>query len=186
MGKDFETSETEDTPMTQHFAVLPTGAVYVFPKRAPALDYVERESTAIYATDDAEVGLKNVPTALLVTLHNAIRPEKPVTRFADRKTAENRLKGVLECLAKPGASAPVPEPRATIESTTVTEDASPASSDTPNDAPPATTEDRTMATKTARKRTTTAKKTTAKKTTAKAGAKKATAKTATRRAAADE
>lgn len=55
--------------------------------------------TAFVAKDDE---LTEIPTAVLVTLHNKIRPEKPVTRFADRKTAETRLKGVLEVLAKPG------------------------------------------------------------------------------------
>jgi hypothetical protein len=151
--------------MTQHFAVLPTGAVYSFPKRE-ALDYVERVEGAVYANDDAEIGLKNVPTPLLVILHNAIRPEKPVTRFASRETAQIRLKGVLEVLAKPGASAPpAPEPISTNDEST-TNDAPPASSETPNDAPPAP-EDTTVATKTTGKRA--AKKSAAKKSAAKKG-----------------
>jgi hypothetical protein len=57
------------------------------------------------ATDKAE-DLSKLSTPMLVTLHNLCRPEKPVTRFADRATAEKRLKGVLEVLAKPG-EAPV-------------------------------------------------------------------------------
>lgn len=50
--------------------------------------------------------LSKIPTPVLVLMHNEVRPEKPVQRFADRKTAEKRLSGVLEVLAKPGT---VPE-----------------------------------------------------------------------------
>lgn len=62
--------------------------------------------TAVIATDEEKdgqiVGLALVPTATLVVLYNIIRPEKPIKKFADRETAEKRLKGVLEVLAKPG------------------------------------------------------------------------------------
>lgn len=46
--------------------------------------------------------LSKIPTPVLVLMHNEVRPEKPVQRFADRKTAEKRLMGVLEVQAKPG------------------------------------------------------------------------------------
>jgi hypothetical protein len=62
--------------------------------------------TTVVATDEEKdnkpVGLKDVPTATMVLLYNTIRPEKPIKKFADRDTAERRMKGVLEVLAKPG------------------------------------------------------------------------------------
>jgi hypothetical protein len=58
---------------------------------------------------ETDTGLTNVPSPVLVALHNAIRPEKPVTRFSDKATGEKRLKGVLEVLSKPGDIVEVPE-----------------------------------------------------------------------------
>lgn len=51
---------------------------------------------------DTDTGVTTVPTSTLVVLHNLIRPERPIKKFADRETAEKRMKGVLEVLAKPG------------------------------------------------------------------------------------
>lgn len=65
--------------------------------------------TAYTATDDPTFGLHGIPTPTLVLLHNAIRPEKTITRFADRATAEKRMVGVLEVLAKPGEVPVLPE-----------------------------------------------------------------------------
>lgn len=66
--------------------------------------------TAVTASDEEKegkpVGLANVDSKTLVLLYNTIRPEKPIKKFADRPTAELRMKGVLEVLAKPG-EAPV-------------------------------------------------------------------------------
>jgi hypothetical protein len=71
--------------------------------------------TAVVANDEEKdglvIGLANVPTPTLVLLYNTIRPEKPIKKFADRKTAETRMKGVLDALAKPG------EPVASTEGT---------------------------------------------------------------------
>jgi hypothetical protein len=96
--------------------------------------------TAIIVPDD---DLKGVPMPLLIALHNLIRPERPVTRFSDRATAEIRLKGVLEVLAKPGDAAPTPTPAPAVEGSTVGSEGSegPAGS-------PSSTEDTTVATKT--------------------------------------
>jgi hypothetical protein len=62
--------------------------------------------TTVVATDEEKdgkpLGLANVPTQTMVLLYNTIRPEKPIKKFADRETAERRMKGVLEVLAKPG------------------------------------------------------------------------------------
>jgi hypothetical protein len=60
----------------------------------------------------SQAGLKDVPTALLITLYNiaASEPEshaKTITKFSDRQTAEKRVWPVIEYLAKPGAT---PEP----------------------------------------------------------------------------
>jgi hypothetical protein len=39
---------------------------------------------------------------VLVTIYNTIRPEKPIKKFADRATAQEKMRGVLEVLAKDG------------------------------------------------------------------------------------
>jgi hypothetical protein len=125
--------------MPQHYVITPDGTVRSYRQSAIATSAALAINTAaslaggtqaaFVATDD---DLSQVPTAVLVTLHNIIRPEKPIKKFADRETAEKRMKGVLEVLAKPGEA--------------------PASTET-------TTEDTDMATKTTgRKRA--AKKTT--------------------------
>lgn len=143
---------------TQHFVVTPTGLVLKLKTAFAAEQYAASVEGAVTA-DDTEHGLTNVPTPLLVLLYNLIRPEKPITKFADRKTAETRMKGVLDALSKPAPKLP-DEPAEETESST-----EPAADDseTPNDAPPSEGED-DMATKSARKRGAAAKKTTAKKT----------------------
>lgn len=88
-----------------HYVVTPDGMVRSYRQKSIAAAMKLQLGDAFLA-DDTEGGLKDLSTPLLVTLHNLVRPEKPVTRFADRATAEKRLKGVLEVLAKPG-EAPV-------------------------------------------------------------------------------
>jgi cell pole-organizing protein PopZ len=85
------------------YAIAPNGDVRSFKSKTIAQS-AATETGGYFASDatPTDTGLTQVPTPMLVTLHNAIRPEKPVTRFADRKTGETRLKGVLEVLAKPG------------------------------------------------------------------------------------
>lgn len=46
-----------------------------------------------------EAGMSKLDTATLIRMYNAVRPERPVTRFADRATAEKRVWPVLEYLA---------------------------------------------------------------------------------------
>jgi hypothetical protein len=160
--------------MCKHFAVTADVRVLSFRKRADALDFVERTDGAVYASDDAETGLNNVSTPMLVKLYNVIRPEKPITKFTNRETAVTRMKGVLDALAVVGIVPPAPvveEEPAYVgseqgEQAAAHEDSTaPASDDSANDAPPTTEED-TMASK---------KKSTAKKSTAKkSAAKKAT------------
>jgi hypothetical protein len=92
----------------QHYVITTDGNVRSYKRHALALAMCLQlnaasspEQTAYVASDD-DKGLADVPSALLVTLHNIIRPEKPIKKFADRETAERRMKGVLEVLAKPG------------------------------------------------------------------------------------
>jgi hypothetical protein len=144
----------------QHFVVTPSGLVLKVKSAYGAEEYAKTVEGSVTATDDPETGLANVPTPLLVVLYNIIRPEKPIQKFADRKSAEKRMIGVLDALSKP-APKPVEEPAddSGEEPASLADD-----SETPNDAPPSEG-DTDMATKSARKRTTTAKKTTAKKAT---------------------
>lgn len=143
-------------PSIQHFVVTPTGLVLRLKTAYAAEQYAATVEGGLVATDHPETGLANLPMPVLITLYNTIRPEKPVTRFADRKTAETRLKGVLDALSRP-APAPVEEPA---------EEAPADDSETPNDATPSDSqEEDDMATKSARKRAPAAKKTAAKKTT---------------------
>lgn len=94
----------------QHYAISPDGAtVLSFPQEKQARALLLEETSPVfggqYASDKPET-LAEAPLALLVTLHNRIRPEKPIKKFADRETALKRMVGVLEVLATPG---PVPE-----------------------------------------------------------------------------
>lgn len=84
-----------------NFVVTPDGSVRSYRQKsiAAAMANQLKDAGAVLATED---DLSKISTPVLVTLHNVIRPEKPVTRFADRATAEKRMKGVLETLAKPG------------------------------------------------------------------------------------
>lgn len=82
-----------------HYVVSPDGTVRKYSQKSFATAMLAQLPGTIYATD---ADLKAIPTPLLVILHNLIRPEKKVVRFADRATAEKRLQGVLEVLAKPG------------------------------------------------------------------------------------
>jgi hypothetical protein len=125
------------------YAISPTGDVYSYKRIANATDKAT-EVNGFVGSDatESDTGLTNVPTPLLVILYNLIRPEKPVARFADRKTGETRMKGVLEVLSKPG-DLPI-----------ITE------TDPSNPAPSA--EETDMATKTKAKKTATKKASTAK------------------------
>jgi hypothetical protein len=99
------------------YAISPNGDVRSFKKIAHATD-AATEVKGWVGSDatETDTGLTNVPTAMLVTLHNIIRPEKPVVRFSDRETGEKRLKGVLEVLSKPGElPAPSEAPAADVE-----------------------------------------------------------------------
>jgi hypothetical protein len=138
-----------------HYAVSPEGQVFSYRKQQQARD-AAAALKGHYGNDDS---VAEIPTPMLIVLHNLIRPEKPVTRFSDRPTAEKRMQGVLEVLAKPGTPVEAPE-----------QDPATLTSDT---LPEALTsgEDITMATAAARKRTG-AKKSATKKTT---GAKRAAA-----------
>jgi hypothetical protein len=116
------------------------------------------KQTAFVATDD---DLSQLPSALLVTLHNLIRPEKPIKKFADRETADKRMKGVLEVLAKPGevATAPAGEVEVTEEKEQGEEAATEGNTES-TEGTTNNTEDSDMAAKKGRK---SAKKATAKK-----------------------
>lgn len=59
----------------------------------------DERTGAVVATD---ADMSAIPTKTLVALFNAAQTEvtKPITRFADRKTAEKRMNGVLDLLAK--------------------------------------------------------------------------------------
>lgn len=77
-----------------YYAVMPDAKVY----RCASVKQALTIEGAVAASD---TDLSEVPTALLVKLHNLVRPERPVVRFSDRATAEKRLEGVLDLLAKP-------------------------------------------------------------------------------------
>lgn len=133
------------------YVVYPTGRVlwYKNGTLAEAVRQADDKFGAVVATDE---DISQVRTSVLVTLHNLIRPEKPVTRFSDRETAEKRMKGVLEVLAKPGE--PVAPQSQSQEQPTQQE---PTTTDAADAVSP-TTEDADMATKTkgsTKKRTTT-------------------------------
>lgn len=92
------------------YVILPDASVLSYKRIANATDKAtEAQGWVGSDATETDTGLTNVPTPMLVALHNAIRPEKPVTRFADRTTGETRLKGVLEVLAKPGEIVEAPD-----------------------------------------------------------------------------
>jgi hypothetical protein len=109
-----------------HYVITTDGAVRKYKNGSSAAQAALglTDLGAVTATDE---NLKNVPTSLLVVLHNIIRPEKPIKKFADRETAEKRMVGVLEVLAKPGEDVPVPESTASSDATDAS---SPAGEDT--------------------------------------------------------
>lgn len=87
-----------------HYVVTADGAVRKYTAKSVAMAMIAQlGDKAYYATD---TDLKALPSPVLVALYNKIQegtPKfKPVARFADRATAEKRLAGVLEVLAKPG------------------------------------------------------------------------------------
>lgn len=87
-----------------YYAVTTDATVY----RCSSLKEAGSVEGAIIATD---ANMTDLPTALLVKLYNRARPERPVTRFADRPTALKRLEGVLDLLARPLPShTTTPEP----------------------------------------------------------------------------
>lgn len=102
-----------------HYAVSPDGMVRSYKQKSFA-EAMAKQVGGFYA-NDASGSLVAIPTPVLVILHNLVRPERPVTRFADRATAEKRLQGVLEVLAKPGEAPDAvtvveePEPAGEVE-----------------------------------------------------------------------
>jgi hypothetical protein len=100
------------------YAISPDGLAILSYKRKNDAMAKATEIGGHFASDatESDTGLTALPSPMLVTIHNLIRPEKPVTRFSDRTTGEKRLKGVLEVLAKPGA------PVETVEETVVEEE----------------------------------------------------------------
>jgi hypothetical protein len=83
------------------FVVIDSGAtatVYSY-RNASLAAAAAAELGGVAATDS---NLKDVETRTLVKLHNELRPDRPVTKFSDRATAEKRLRGALEVLAKAG------------------------------------------------------------------------------------
>lgn len=93
------------------YAIAKDGSTVLSYKKIAAATDKATEMGGYVGSDatETDTGLTNVPSATLVALHNAIRPEKPVTRFSDKVTGEKRLKGVLEVLSKPGDIVEVPE-----------------------------------------------------------------------------
>lgn len=137
-----------------HFVVTTDGAVRSYKKVGQATAMALQLNTAslqaggsqvAYPATDAD--LSQLPSSLLVVLHNLIRPEKPIKKFADRETAEKRMKGVLEVLAKPG-EAPTDEPVEGAAETTEEE----GTTESTESSPTTTNEEGTdMATKAAKK-----------------------------------
>lgn len=93
---------------TQHFVIVKDGSkIFSFKSVKGAAAYVEAEAKDGFQVTDDTKSLKDVPLDVLVTIYNTIRPEKPVKKFADRATAHEKMRGVLEVLAKPGPQAAV-------------------------------------------------------------------------------
>jgi hypothetical protein len=84
------------------YAVMPDATVY----RCKTEREVKGIDGAVIATDK---DVTQVPSAVIVKLYNRVRPERPVTKFSDRATAEKRMEGVLDFVAKPNPFAPAPE-----------------------------------------------------------------------------
>jgi hypothetical protein len=77
-----------------YYAVTADAVVY----RCRSVKEAGNVEGAVIASD---TNMNDIPTPVLVKLHNLARPERPVTRFSDRATALKRLEGVLDLLAKP-------------------------------------------------------------------------------------
>lgn len=100
-----------------YYVISPDGRVESFGKATSA--EARRDELSAGTADgggawcaSSQAALKDVPTALLVTLYNiaASEPEshaKTITKFSDRQNAEKRVWPVIEYLAKPG-TAPSP------------------------------------------------------------------------------
>lgn len=99
------------------YVITPDGQVRSYKTVSATKAAMAALSGSVAATDD---NLSAIPSPLLVLLHNTIRPERPVKRFSDRATAEKRLKGVLEVLAKPGEEFPAPEGEVSEEGNRIT------------------------------------------------------------------
>lgn len=98
---------------TVHYVVTPDGTVRRYKGVGQAEGaMIELFKDGVYAASDKGATtpdvLKNIPTPLLVKLHNLIRPERPVNKFQDRATAEKRMQGVLEVLAIDGETPTAP------------------------------------------------------------------------------
>jgi hypothetical protein len=103
-----------------YYVLFPDGKVESFGKTTVA---EARRAEAAAGTADgggvycvsSQAALKDVPTALLITLYNiaASEPEshaKTITKFSDRQVAEKRTWPVIEYLAKPGTPPAKAEP----------------------------------------------------------------------------
>jgi hypothetical protein len=92
----------------QHYFISKDGSqILSFKKEKDARAMVALNEGSHY-TNDTDGSRGELPMAILVELHNKIRPEKPVKKFADRETAVKRTKGVLELLATPGTASEAP------------------------------------------------------------------------------
>lgn len=100
-----------------YYVIAPDGKVESFGKATVAearrveLSQGTADGGGAYCVS-SQAALKDVPTALLITLFNiaASEPEshaKTITKFSDRQNAEKRVWPVIEYLAKPG-TAPSP------------------------------------------------------------------------------
>lgn len=97
----------------QYFVVTPGAHVYRCHNLAQCGPLIDGIEGAVIANDN---DMKKIPSAVLVKLHNRARPERPITKFSDRATAEKRLQGVLDLLATDAPSSdvtPTPTPVAT-------------------------------------------------------------------------
>jgi hypothetical protein len=102
-----------------YYVIAPDGKVESFGKSGNAEARRAEIGEGSYCIS-SQAALKDVPTALLITLYNiaASEPEshaKTITKFSDRQTAEKRVWPVIEYLAKPGKA-----PEKSTDSTTAT------------------------------------------------------------------
>lgn len=127
--------------MTRYLIIPAHLVVYAFTTLTAAQEAQQGNAGSIMIEKESD--MEQVSSELLVNLHNKIRPEKPIKKFADRATAIKRMYPALDALAEMTTGVP----RKSAEDVPQSDDvATTQSADSPS------TDNTTMATKTKRSR----------------------------------